>query len=81
MMISKNQGGNRFNTSFGVLIISLGALMTVDALTGGSVREYYGLRMIQYGVMTIAAIAVLGDSIKETELGVRLLRSYSRHGL
>jgi len=81
MMIAKNQGGTNAQTSFGVFTIILGALMIVDALFGGFVREYFSTRIVEYSVISVFMIAVLGDLIKQSDPGGRLLRSYSRHGL
>lgn len=81
MMIAKNQGGTNAQTSFGVFTIILGALMIVDALFGGIVREYYSMRNIEYVVLSIFMIVSVGDLIKQSDPGGRLLRSYSRHGL
>jgi len=81
MMIAKNQGGTDANTSFGVFIIILSALMIMDVLTGGFVRQNLALRMIEYGVVSFFAIVLFGDLVKESDPGGRLLRSYSRHGL
>ena len=81
MMISYNQGRTDAQTSFGVFTIILAALMIVDVLVGGIIRENNSIRMIEYGVVTFFAIALFGDLIKQSDPGGRLLRSYSRHGL
>lgn len=81
MMIAKNQGGLQINTSYGVLMFVFGALMIMDVLTGGIVRQYYSLRTIEYGMISFFAIATFGEIVKEYDSGGRLLRSRSFHGL
>lgn len=81
MMIAKNQGGTNAQTSFGVFTILLGALMIVDVLVGGLVREYFSTGTVEYAAAGVFMIVVLGDLIKQSDPGGRLLRSYSRHGL
>jgi len=81
MMIAKNQGGTNAQTSFGVFTIILGALLIVDVLFGGIAREYFSTRIVEYAIVSVFMIAVLGDMIKQSDPGGRLLRSYSRHGL
>lgn len=81
MMISKNQGGLGFNTSFGVWTIVFGALMIMDAFFGVQVKQTVTLRAVEYAMISLSAIAILGDKLFEANPGGRLLRSYSYHGL